>query len=87
MKLYLEKIKLGLLGGGGLYSTEVAFLLLTQWPWIRYSAFTKIYFDVAEVYRWLWLEESGQRLENVDQTHLVLASGKLVQQKMLSWFS
>ena len=27
------------------------------------------------------LEESGQWLENVDQTHLVLASGKLVTQK------
>ena len=27
------------------------------------------------------LENSGQRLENVDQTHLVLASGKLVLQK------
>ena len=29
------------------------------------------------------LEESGQRLENVDRTHLVLASGKLVLQKRL----
>ena len=28
------------------------------------------------------LEKSGQCLENVDQTHLVLASGKLVQQKI-----
>ena len=27
------------------------------------------------------LEESGQRLENVDRTHLVLARGKLVLQK------
>ena len=31
--------------------------------------------------QWHWLEESGHRLENVDQTHLVLASGKLVLQK------
>ena len=38
----------------------------------------KIYFDVAEIYRQRWLEESGHRLENVDQTHLVLVSGKLV---------
>ena len=30
------------------------------------------------------LEESGQRLENVDRTHLVLASGKLVLQKKIS---
>ena len=29
-------------------------------------------------------EESGQRLENVDRTHLVLASGKLVLQKNIS---
>ena len=28
------------------------------------------------------LEESGQRRENVDQTHLVLASGKLVLRKV-----
>ena len=39
--------------------------------------------DVAGVYlssRW---EESGQWLENVDRTHLVLASGKLDLQKMM----
>ena len=34
--------------------------------------------DVAEVNQWCCLEESGQLLENVDQTHLVVASGKLV---------
>ena len=38
--------------------------------------------DVAEVNQWLWLEESGQLFENVDQTHLVLASGKQVLQKI-----
>ena len=37
--------------------------------------------DVAEVNQRRWLEESGQWLENVDQTHIVLASGKLVLQK------
>ena len=62
-------------------------MLLTQWTWIRYSAFTKIYFDVAAIYRWRWLKESDQRLENVDKTHLVLASGKLVQPKKFSWLS
>ena len=36
---------------------------------------------VAEVNQWLWLEESGQWLENVETAHLVLASGKLVLQK------
>ena len=33
---------------------------------------------VAEVYKRHWFEESGQWLENVDQTHLILASGKLI---------
>ena len=33
----------------------------------------KIYFDVTEIYRWRWLVESGQRLDKVNQTHLVLA--------------
>ena len=42
-----------------------------------------MYFDVAEIYRQLWLDESGQWLENVDQTHQVLASGKLEQQKSM----
>ena len=36
---------------------------------------------VAEVNQWRWLEESGQWLENVDRTHLGLASGKLVLQQ------
>ena len=47
----------------------------------------KIYFDVAEIYRRHWLEESGKRLENVDGTILVLASGKLVLQRKLLNFS
>ena len=33
--------------------------------------------NVAEVNQWRCLEESGQWLENVAQTYLVLASGKL----------
>ena len=33
--------------------------------------------DVVEVNEQCWLEESEQWLENVDQTHRVLASGKL----------
>ena len=36
---------------------------------------------VAEVNQQRCLEESGQRLENVDWTYLVLASGKLGLQK------
>ena len=34
--------------------------------------------DVAEVNQLCWFEEGGQWLENVDSTHLVLASGKPV---------
>ena len=56
-----------------LHGTEVAFLLLTR-------RFPKIDFDVAKIYQQRWVQESGQRLENVDPTHLVLASGKLVLQ-------
>ena len=60
-------------------------MLLTQHPKVRFTAFP-IFFrgniiDVAEADQWGSLEESGQWLENVDQTHLVLASGKPVLQK------
>ena len=37
----------------------------------------------TEVNQQRCLEESGQWLENVDCTHLVLASGKLVLQRIL----
>ena len=66
---------------GRQHITEVAFLLLTQRPPVRFSAFLKIYFNVAEIYRQRWLLKSGQRLENFDQTHVALARGKLVLQK------
>ena len=39
--------------------------------------------DVSEVNQRRCLEESVQWLENVDRTHLILASGKLVQLKSL----
>ena len=69
-------------GGGGLQSTEVVFLLITQRPPVFFLATPKIEIDLdTEIYRQRWLEGSGQRLENVDRTLLVLASGKLVQQK------
>ena len=38
--------------------------------------------DVAEVNQWFCLEERGQWIENVNRTHLVLSSGKLVQKKI-----
>ena len=40
--------------------------------------------DVAEVNKWPCLEKSRQWVENVDQTLLVLASGKLVLQKIVN---
>ena len=56
---------------------EVAFVLLTQQPRVRLPVFPKNYFNVGEIYWRPWLEE----IENVNQTHLALASGKLVLQK------
>ena len=38
--------------------------------------FEEKFVDVAEVNEWRCFEESEQWLENVDRTHLVLASGK-----------
>ena len=64
-----------------MHSTEVAFLLIAWRPPVQCSAFTNVYFDVAKIYQLRWLEKSGQTLENVDRTHLVLASGKLVTAK------
>ena len=40
--------------------------------------------NVAKVNQWRCLEESEQWLENVDRTHEILASGKLVLQKVSS---
>ena len=50
-------------------------MVLTQWPRVRFLVFTIIYFKDAEIYEQHWVEESGQRLENV------MASGKLVLKK------
>ena len=41
--------------------------------------------DLAGVNQHRWLEESGQCFENVNQTHLVLASGKSVLQKSVGF--
>ena len=57
-------------------------LLLSQQPQVLFSAFPKVYFNVAEIYRRRCLEASGQMLENVDRTHRVLTSGKLVLRKI-----
>ena len=59
---------------------------MTQLPRVRFPEFPKIFplkkiVNVAEVNQQHCLEESGQWLENVDQTQLVMASG---YQKKLS---
>ena len=56
-------------------------MLLTQQHWVRFPGSQMKNNNVTEVNQQRWLEESGQWLENVDRTHLVLASGKLVLQK------
>ena len=52
---------------------------ITKWladpaAWVRFPVF-------PQVNQQCCTEESGQRLENVDQTHLALAGDKLVPQK------
>ena len=54
-------------------SIEVAHLLLTQHS---QNNFIEKIITVAEVNQPRWLEESEQWVENVQHTHLVLASGK-----------
>ena len=50
-------------------------------PSIPETFLEKKFVHVGEVNQWRSLEESRQWLENVDETHLVLASGKLVLQE------
>ena len=64
-------------GGWGQHSTIVSVLASRpSCPWFD-SQHSRIFsvektVDVSEVNQWRCLEESGQWLENVDQTHLVL---------------
>ena len=58
-------------------------MLLIQQPCVRFPAFPEKFAEekiivIAEVNLQRWLEKSRQCLENVDPTHLVLASGKSV---------
>ena len=59
-------------------------MLLTQQPWLGLVPSVPYFFrvriiDVSEI------NQSGQWLENVDRTHLVLARGKLVLQTKKTW--
>ena len=71
-----------MIGGGGLHRTEVAFLLLTQRPWVLFSALPSIFPLIFLRFIDGIAKNSGQRLDNVNQTHLDQASGKLVLQKI-----
>ena len=74
-------------GGGGQQSTMISILASRPsclWFNSQHSQnFQRIYFDIAEVNHRCWLEERGQLLENVNWTHLVLASGKPLLQKII----
>ena len=60
-----------------------AFSLRTQWPWVWFLALLKFFSDEKIVNVAKDVQSSGQqRLNYVDRTHLVLASGKLVLQKI-----
>ena len=64
---------------GGLLDKEVAYSMLTMQPLVWFPEFPN--FFQRKIYWCCWLEESGQLLENVDPTHLVLACGMSVLQK------
>ena len=64
---------------GGLHSQEVAYLLLTQQPRIPLTVLPKkISEDKLSLLPRLINVAGKSGFENVDQTHLVLASGKPV---------
>ena len=72
----------------GIIAQWLEFLLRTQLPWVRFpkKILEEKNVDVAKVYQWFCSEESGLWLENVDQTHLELTSGKLVPPKKFELF-
>ena len=62
--------------GGGVRSKEAAQLLLTQQPRVRFSAFPRIFLLMLLRFIRSTAYNSGQWLDNVNRTHLVLARGK-----------
>ena len=68
----------------GLQSTEAAYLLLTQQPLVWFLAFPRVFFLMLLRFIDASAQKSGQRLDIVNRTHLVLASGKRVLQKRKS---
>ena len=66
--------------GKGLRSTEVAYLLLSQQPRVQFSVSPRIFLLMLLRFIDGTAYNSGQRHDNVNPTHLVLASGNLVLQ-------
>ena len=64
-------------------SAEKGNTFMKHRPRVRFPVFILLLM-VRLIYCAAYLEESGKRLEHVDRAHLVLASGKLVQQILLS---
>ena len=62
-------------------------MLLTHQSRVRFRAFIKFFVGkIINVAQQHWLEESGHWLENVDRTHLVLASEPELQKTRLLFF-
>ena len=59
---------------GVLYSSELAFLLLNQQPWVWLTVFQKFTSKLLRFIIGGGKRNTGQWLDNVDRTHLVLAS-------------
>ena len=66
--------------GGGAYHRGCILASHPAAPGLIFGIPKKI-FNVAETYQQRWSEESGQNIDNVDQTHLELAGGKLALQR------
>ena len=54
------------------FAMQIHQLIRDSSPGFDSQCSPKFIFDVAEIYRRHWLQESGQMLENVDDAHQVL---------------
>ena len=61
--------------GGELHSSEVAYLLLTQQPRVHLSGNLSMFLLMFVRFIDGTAQNSGQRLDNVNRPHLVVASG------------
>ena len=72
----------GLLEGGGLHSTVVAYLPLTQQPPVWFSALPRIFLLMLLIFIDGTAQNRGPRLDIANWYHPLLASGKIVLHKM-----